>query len=117
MSKSGQTEQFTPVSGEQNEEVIKDYVTDCGDITSAYKLFTVILMTLLLTPLQFDERFKIQPESVLRLNTVCLCCTQQLLLCVFDPHNHLTGTGLFARFHFMIIALTLSHIPTYAYLP
>lgn len=59
MSKSGRTEQFTPVSGEQNEEVIKDYVTDCGDIISAYKLFTVILITLLLTPLQFDQRFKI----------------------------------------------------------
>lgn len=59
MSKSGRTEQFTPVIGEQNEEVIKDYVTDCGNIISAYKLFTVILITLLLTPLQFDERFKI----------------------------------------------------------
>lgn len=44
MSKSGRTEQFTPVSGEQNEEVIKDYVSDCGDIIGAYKLFTVILI-------------------------------------------------------------------------
>lgn len=37
MSKSGRTEQFTPVSSEQNEEVIKDYVSDCGDKISAYK--------------------------------------------------------------------------------